>query len=249
MADQLGALSLPMTLAPAGSSAGDPALDAFAGFLAAVLNANVGPAWSDTAGAAGVAPGQKVVQTTMTTNPENGAFQKEDMPILFVWRPADGDASEQWTDDIVRVQTKLAILWVTRPADQPKREARSPIGNAVAAAIRRALYVGRDPAWIDPADTDPTAATQGSVLMTRAGLSQWPELITCKPQSITIQLDEAEPRPYWAVGGSIGITELLVADMSVASSTPTSPVANAPSKVDILSTAGALVLDSKIPTS
>lgn len=249
MADQLGALPLPVSLAAAGTSAGDPALDAFAAYLKAVLNAYVGPAWSDAAGAMGVAPGQKVVQTVATTNPENGAFQKEAMPILFVWRPADGDASEQWTDDLVRVQSKLGLLWVTRPADQPKREARSPIGNAVAAAIRRALYNGRDPVWIDPADTDPTAATEGSMLMMRAGLSQWPELITCKPQSITIQIDESEPRPYWAVSGSIAITELLVADVSIAGSAPTSPAGNAPSKVDILSTAGALQLDSKIPTT
>lgn len=249
MSDQLGALELPVTLAPATASAGDPALDAFAGYLQAVLNANVGPAWSDAAGFSGVAPGQKVVQTVATTNPENGAFQKEDMPILFVWRPQEGDASEQWADDIVRVQTKLALLWVTRPADQAKREARSPIANAVAATIRRALYQGRDPAWVDPADTDPTAATDGSVLMIRAGLSQWPQLTTCKPQSITIQIDESEPRPYWAVGGSIEISECFATDVSVAGSSPTSPTDNAPSKVDITATAGALVLESKIPTT
>lgn len=249
MADQLGALPLPTAPFTGSGSAGDPALDAIAGYLAATLNAYVGPLWSNAMGTAGVAPGQKVVQKTFTTNPENGAFQKEDMPVLFVWRPLEGDRSEQWTDDLVRVQTNVQFLWVTRPAEQRLRAARSPVGNAVAAAIRRALYLGCDPAWIDPADTDPGAATNGSVLMTRAGLSEWPSLVTCKPQSITIQLDESEPRPYWAVGGSIQIAELLIADDSLAGSTPTSPAANLPSKLDLQATAGALQLESLIPTT
>jgi hypothetical protein len=252
MADQLGALQLPVAAYVPGTAAGDPALDAIAGYLTAILNAYVGPAWSDELGVNGAAPGQRVVQKTFTTNPENGCFQKEDMPTLFVWRPTEGDSSEQWTDDLVRVQTNVALLWITRPADQPKRAARSPIGNAVAAAIRSALHAGRDPVWVDPLDTEPTAATEGSALMARAGLSEWPRLTTCKPQSITIQLDESEPRPYWAVAGSIAIAELLTRDVTAVGSpdaTPTTPTVNAPSKVDIDMTAGAIELESIIPTT
>jgi len=247
MADQLGALTLPAPTFAPGTSAGDPALDAIAGYLQAVLNSQVQPAWSSDLIGLGVAAGQRVVESVMTTDPANGAFQKEDMPILFVWR---GDRiSEQWTDDLVRVQSTVNLLWVTRPADQARRAARTPIFNTVAAAITRALYLGRDPAWVDPADTDPDASSLGSVLITRAGLSEWPVLTPAQAQSLTIQIDESEPRPYWAVSGSIKIAEVTSWDVSVAGSTPTSPAANAPSKVEIDATAGAFELETLIPTS
>lgn len=246
MADQFGALQLPVPVVTPSGSLGDPALDAISSYLSAVITRDCGQAWTVLVGA-----GQPIIQTVSTTNPENGAFQKEDMPILFVWRPADGDLSEQWTDDLIRVTTKLSLLWITRPADQPRRAVRTPMGNAVAAAIRRALYVGRDPAWVDPLDPDLDARSLGSVLMTRAGLSEWPELITCKPQSIMIQLDESEARPYWAVGGSIEIAEVLVQDPAGGLNDPASQFAptRGPSKVDVTSTAGALTLESKIPTT
>lgn len=206
MADTFGALAFPVPAPSAGQAVGDPALDAITAYLAAVLTANLQTAWA----ASGVGDGQSIVKTVNKNSPEDGLFNKEDMPILFVWR---GDSTNECiTDDWVKKKTQVHVHWVTRPADQPKRAARSPIYNAVSSAIERALEQGRDPAWVDPADDDLEAATRGSVLMGRAGLFEWPILSSCKPYPVTIQIDESEARPYWSVLGMIDISEILEID-------------------------------------
>lgn len=212
MTDTYGALTLPVPTPTEAQSLGDPALDAIGAYLQAVLIANLQTAWLATSplgvgtlGPGGI-PAVRVVQTLWKCSPEDGLFQKEDLPALFVWRGVSTIA--QLTDDWQEKTTEVSILWVTRPADQPLRARRSPISNAVADVIARALNLGCDPAWIDPADTDPESVGRGSLLADRGRFLREAYLERVHPQSITIQIDESQARPYWAVSATMKIHEL-----------------------------------------
>ena len=198
--DRFGGLEFPAQVPGADEAVTDRAIGTIAAYLAAVIRADLQAAWSR------VAPGQSVVEQSFTSDPEDSTFNERDLPALFVWRRSD--KTESWTDDWVRVETDVGILWVWRPQDQVKRSLRAPIYNGIRRAVDRALYLGRHPAWVDPDDEDPTAQELGSVLMTRAGLVEWPEVSTSKVAPITIQMLGHESRKYPAILCSLSISEI-----------------------------------------
>jgi hypothetical protein len=244
MADKFGALQFPAqspNLA-AGDAVTDPRLDKIARFLQAVLNADIGQAWSSVSG------GKKFVETTSTNDPSDSTFNERDLPALFIYDPRS--ASNQMTDDLVEDVSQVTVLWVPATAEQAKRSLRSTGVNGFKKAVERAFYLGRHPAWCDDGDTDPDSATFGSALMIRAGLAKWPSVKSAQTAPLTIVTDGAQPRHYSGFSLTVELSEVTIWDVSLPA--PGSlPQAgdNAPSKVDILSTAGALVLDSLIPTT
>jgi hypothetical protein len=169
MPDHFGLLKLPVATAPHGA-AGDPALDVLGAFLSAVLTAELTKAWAP------LAPGRPVVRRVFPFSVTKRRFLKEDMPSLFVFRQGNGK-SEAYTADAYRRTQTVLVQWVYPPALNEHQIDRDPFVNAVGAAMERALYRGRHPAWVVPSDLAapsglllPVATSTQPVTMTGGGL-------------------------------------------------------------------------------
>lgn len=233
MADTFGVLEYPVVQPPPSDndSVTDPALDKIGAYLQAVLNAHIGLAWFT------VNPGKKFVEQFFTNSPSDSTFNERDLPSLFLWRQQTVD--DQLTDDWVETFTDVTVLWVPQNAEQAKRSLRDPGMNGFQKTISRALYLGRDPAWIDATDQDTEALSRGSVLMIQAGLFREPFVTTCRREPLAIVKDETRAS-YPGISLTMKIAEITVWD----------PAAHGfESQVDVTSTAGALTLESKIPTT
>jgi hypothetical protein len=157
MHDRFGLLPLPVPPRAKGP-AGDPALEVLGAFLAAVLKVDVGKAWEP------LAPGRPIVRGVFPHSVVKRRFVKEDLPHLFVFRSGNG-RSERYTIDTYRRTQTVLVQWVFPPALNEHQTDRDPVVNAIGAAMERALYRARHPAWVAPADL---AAPEGLVLPTVA---------------------------------------------------------------------------------
>lgn len=181
MTDRLGGLPLPAPVpvppAPspgpraATSSAGDPALAVLGGFLATVLAADLATAW------AALAPGRPVVRRIFPFSVFKRRFIKEDLPSLFLYRSGPGQ-TEPFTADYYRRTQTVLVQWVFPPALNENQIERDPFANALCGAVERAIYRGRHPAWVVPADRGtpeglvlPIATSLGAVTLTGALLT------------------------------------------------------------------------------
>jgi hypothetical protein len=163
MADTLGLLTLPAP-APVGTAAvGDPALSTLGAFLQAALNRLLAPAWAT------VCPGRDPVEFVYCHDPQT-LFDEERLPALYMWRRSWDP--EQADDGRIKRTSLIAIWWITEPGSSELLAKRDPIMNAADAAIALALRRGRDPSWIVAGDTDPMAATMGSLLVAQAGFDE-----------------------------------------------------------------------------
>jgi hypothetical protein len=153
MPDHFGLLGLPVVAVRKGA-AGDPALAVLGAFLTAVLTADLAGAWEP------LAPGRPVVRRVFPYSVYKRRFLKEDMPSLFLFRSGAGKAEAYTADAYRRTQTVL-VQWVYPPAINEHQIDRDPFVNAVGAAMERALYRGRHPAWVVASDR---AAPEGLVL-------------------------------------------------------------------------------------
>lgn len=224
MPDTFGAIQFPVAVPAAQTAAGDPALTTLASYLSAVLNANCGAAWA----ASGVCPGRNVVERAYTHDPRV-LFDDSKLPALYLW--CFKGRLEDIAADIAADIRTLNILWVLEGGQEDHQTKRLPMFNAVAKAVRRAVRIGRDPSWIVAGDTDPSAATEGSLLMEHARISR----ITVgpyQPQNVEIFITDGEgrPMPFPALAMSFDITEFLVDD-------PTRFTYPAATDVDIFNTA------------
>lgn len=180
MADRLGRLFLPAPpprLTPAGQktlSAGDPSFVELGSFLAAVLHAQVGPAFAvHVAGFQemkdGVAPGRDgttAVRRVHHFDLRGGLYNLADAPLLAVFRDKrQGAGVERFAADWWRRTTNVYVQWVPLPATRTTRSAEIfGFGNAVSAAIIAALQHGRHRAWVH----DDDAAILDGILRARA---------------------------------------------------------------------------------
>jgi hypothetical protein len=144
MPDHFGALEMPVPPAPKGP-VGDPALDVLGAFLAAVITAELGAAWEP------LAPGRPVVRRVFSHSVSKRRFVKEDMPSLFVFRSGPGKTEAYTADAYKRTQTVL-VQWVYPPALNEHQVDRDPFMNALGGVLERAVYRGRDAAWVIPSD-------------------------------------------------------------------------------------------------
>lgn len=162
MGDVAGALELPVPTDD--EPVGDPALSTLAGFFAAVLNAKASSAWG------AVAPGESAVATTFTKDPSTIEFSDSNLPALFLWRSEIGEDNWIAQDWLVRPST-LQLLIAFRSVPSARQKLREPFANAIRSCLTLATeFDGREPTWVVSGDTDPLAATKGSLLWTFAGV-------------------------------------------------------------------------------
>lgn len=160
--DGLGLLQLP---APnTDTPLGDPLLDVLLGFWKQCLINALTSVW------ASACPNVPVVKTTDARNIQELGLTTAELPGLFVAR--DGSGETTWrASDYALIPTKLLVWWAMPRLELSNRRKRAPIVNAARAALEFPTeWVGRTPGWIVAGDTDPRAATLGSLLPKYAGL-------------------------------------------------------------------------------
>jgi len=179
------------------------------------------------------------------------------LPALFVWEPDMGNHT-QYADDWWTTDRTIIVLWMFEPGPIVQREIRMRVQNAITTTIHHELAMGRNPAWIDPTDTDPTAATRGSVLTRRCGLISLPRPQHSQRVPITITKENSEPVMYRgfrtsvlvtqrykrdpAMHGSDGSTSVLAAGNPVTAGG--SPVINSTDIVSIIVQSGGTTVES-----
>lgn len=236
MSDHFGALEFPVQVPGINDSVQDPALDCIGGYLMACLNDQLGPSWQ------AVNPGRKFVES-FATNAANDLFNERDLPGLFLYRSISYD--EQYTDDWTMTSTDVAVTWVPQNADQAKRALRSTGVNGLSKVITRALALGRSPAWVDPADTDPEAEVLGSVLVDRARLIRMPYVISSKNDRVTIEKG-MEYSTYPAFTVMVKVQEITEWDQSFDSLVMAD---RAPTELNETVTSGNYSISALIPTT
>lgn len=210
MGDTYGALPLPAGRDTASGdpslldpAIGDPSLDKLGAYLVAVLNAKLGAAWDR------LCPGQPVAREHHVNSPEEGEFSENDLPALYLWR--ESDAFEAAADDYSVARSKIAVVWAYEASPQWPRAAYSTFAAAVAKALSQAIWNERDPAWIDPDDTDPNAADQGSNIIAACGWFGLPLVTEDRSLPVHVETadDEIRRRTYGARRITIEVSELL----------------------------------------
>lgn len=199
MADQYGATTLPAGLV---EDFVDPLPYYLAHYLRAVLNAQLGAAW------ASIAPGRDLIRNVYTADPAEVLFNASALPALFVWRPSSVHTSEKLADDFHVTTSDVRMFWLQGHDSSPKRERRMQFAGPLSKGVHAAMLEGRHSSWIVNGDTDTTATTRGSLLMTWAGLIRPPE-VRSETLPVTMQVDEGEPVTYQAVVFTIRCTERL----------------------------------------
>lgn len=251
MTSTYGGLDIPVQLPPEDGPAArlpvDRALDCIGGYLAATLNDRLGLMWSV------VAPGMgQVVHRVFTANPRDVILNESHLPALFIWRQRH--VFSKLTDDTRAATVTLSVLWLLEPGEPTQREKRLRMQGPVADMIDAALLESRDPAWVDFGETDADSLLLGSDLMARGGLLYQPLAIGSEEVPITIAVNNGDPVFYHAVSTQVQIVEAYKRDPATGTSRVDSDgnpigISGGPSKVDIDATAGALELDSLIPTT
>jgi hypothetical protein len=205
MSDTYGALLVPAQLpdetGPAAGKPVDRVLDCISQYLSAVLVANLGAMWE--AVAPGMAP---VVRRVFTADPEDVLLNESHLPALFVWEPEIA-THERFADDWWTTNRTIVALWMFEPGTITQREIRMRVQNAIASTIHQELAMGRNPAWVDPTDSDPKAAKRGSVLTKRCGLICLPKPQISQRVPITITRENSEPVTYRGFRTSVLVTQ------------------------------------------
>lgn len=158
-----GATTIPVAVPtnPLTEATGDPALDVWAAFLKAYINAKGAAAWAAvfprTKGVDPILP----VNATFTHQPTDETilpFNEKTLPALFVYRA--GGAAHSWeTTDMRVAMDTITLLWVFPTGVQAAERIRVPFVNGLVKLIDAAVEAQRDASYVHPSDTDPTAAS------------------------------------------------------------------------------------------
>lgn len=216
MADTFGGLTIaPVPTPGAGDVLSDPALDIVGDYLKAVINDRLGTAWN------AVVPGlngndEDPVRFVFKHDPQSGEFNQKHLPALYIWR-AD-IKNEVLADEWECQRTMLRMLWVLPSVPQRKLVTRAPILRGFAAVVDAAIRNTRDAAYVMAGDSDPTAATRGSVVQTVACIAQWKPM-GAEPSELRIEVTDEGGRieqrlEYPAIAASVEILERLTRDPS-----------------------------------
>jgi len=157
-----GATTIPVTapVNPLVEATGDPALDVWAAYLKAYINAKGATAWAAVFPRTNDSGAIPPVQTAWTHQPTDETilpFSEKYLPALFVYRATGAANSWEATDLRVAMDT-ITLLWVFPTGAQPAERIRVPMVNALSKLIDAAVEADRDPSYVHPSDTDPTAA-------------------------------------------------------------------------------------------
>lgn len=162
MANSWGGLEDPAVAGTEGEAPGDPALSRLGAFFAAFLYDRA------RVGIQAAIPVSAPVKTVCTFDPEEGGFNKTHLPALYLFR--DGDQTfEREGEDYLQATSKLTVLWICAPTDQPKTMARRSLVNLVSKTLALAVDEGRTPSYIVPGDPDEDAEDLGSQIRTQIG--------------------------------------------------------------------------------
>ncbi len=214
--DSFGPVAIPLVapsalgLLPSGKpvTPGDPALAVLADFLTTYLqtDANATAQWN----VAGVAPGQPVVTEWVVGRPDDKGYNLDVkiLPAIFVFR--DGSKMEWLGDDWGIDRSVVKIQWVLRQAKPNQQAPRLPMANAIAKVVQDGIELGRTPSWVVPGDSDPLAASQGSLFSTTAGfVSLW--MTAWKPFVVrVVDVDSRRSEDFPAVEMTFEMVERLV---------------------------------------
>lgn len=170
MSDTYGDTDSPLAVPAKGESAGDTAAKVICDFAAAVLNADVQPAWS------AVCPGKKVVESSFTYDPEKKLFVGKNLPALYGWRDK-GDKFTRGADEWQASHDVFHMRWVFPREQNVIARLRAPVVGTLSKSLDRALFDGRHPAYVHPQDPDiwaPTFVDQPGVILRRKATSTAP---------------------------------------------------------------------------
>lgn len=159
MVDKVGNVEVPVTTS---APVGDPLLTVLGSFFKATLNAKASTAWGS------VDPGHACVRETFAHDPAEASFNDNKLPALYLHRTSIGKA--KWISQDWRIRpSQVSMSWVPPDAPDPKFVLRDAFINSISSVIEHTIeFEGRDPSWVVPGDTDPLAATSGSLLWTFA---------------------------------------------------------------------------------
>lgn len=161
---QYGATTIPVAVptSPLTEATGDPALDVWAAFFKAYVNANGSAAWAACYPRTNtLADPIPPIRTTHTHNPTRRTvlpFNERDFPALFVYRTGGAAPEWEWLDGRIK-HDSVTCLWVFPTGAQDATRIRVPFANALQALFDAGIERMRDPSYVHPSDTDPTAAT------------------------------------------------------------------------------------------
>lgn len=187
MADTLGGLQLPVPTTD--TPVGDPLLTTLLSYFQAVLNAKASAAWG------ALDPTKPCVRAVHANGPDIGTFVDRELPALFIERREIGKAVWIGQDFRVRPCT-LVMSWVYPSVAQARQQGRDPFLNVIGAVLDHAIeFEGRDPAWVVGGDTDPLAATRGSLLWKYAAVHS---LTVMKTRRFPLIIREAQPEQMHA---------------------------------------------------
>lgn len=168
MSDTVGADTLPIQPPSAGEAVADPCLSRLVAYFKAVVNRYSGDAWRT------VMPKSDPVGFTFTHNPEETNFNERTLPAFYLYRLGE-DPLEWLAEDYDISHAKLRLLWIFPVAGQDTQAFRSTFVNGIAACLKHFIELGRDPSYVLAGDTDPRAASEGSVIYRVANIweIQW----------------------------------------------------------------------------
>ncbi len=243
MADTFGALQLPVPEPATKAESFDPFLQYSLSYFQAVVNAKATDAWQKRVKGSAV---QQPIHTVHDYDPAELSFVERDLPALYMWR-SKGRETEWMASDILVAKTDISVLWIMPAIDQEKQKSRVQFVNDIHKLIASAVELGRDPSWILDGDTDPQAATYGSVYPRWAGISEL--TLGDWKQKLFVVVDEETKTHYTfhALDLTMHLEEVLTRDIEVlVSGSPLFPV----SKVDVTQTTedGQVVTDHQILT-
>jgi hypothetical protein len=205
MADTFGAETIPLSLPLAGEEISDPGVSRLADFFMAVINANATANWET------VMPGALPVSTAFTHNPEEVSFNERDLPALWLNRVGE-DPLEWLAEDYDIAHVTMRLLWVFPAARQEVQKDRNTFVNGIAHILAHCIELGRHPAYVLPGDPDPTATTQGSVIMRVAGL--WELKWNGYKSGLGLHIKTtSETRNYYCLDAKIGVSERRTFDI------------------------------------
>jgi hypothetical protein len=195
---------------------GDPALDAILGFLQAVCNTYLATGWTAISRADSVSgPVRKI----FAHDPQERSFSDNDLPAFFLFREGSRQNVEDIAEDYRLHFDSLRLFWVLTPTQQEIQRYRRSFMNAMAKCIDEAIERGRDPSWAAATDTNPRAATKGTILLAFANIWRL-EVLSWRATNLVIQpFDRGDRRTFQAMDMQLDIQEQLERDWLTSSLT------------------------------
>jgi hypothetical protein len=162
--DTYGAIPFPLTPPLPGVEVADPAVTLVSQFAQAVLNTHGHSAYSAVVPAiTGLQTGSGTVQNPVVRNafehdPAEEDFAERDLPAVYVFR--NGGDRPYWLAEDYRVEEDAwTLLYLFQPAPQSARTRIKSFVNGVVKILDRSIESMREPSYVAPWDTDPTAGT------------------------------------------------------------------------------------------